>query len=99
MDTTRAAVEAAKRKVKRANGLLKDAARDLAAITEGQNALGVLRAQDTPSIDAARDLISVSVAHYGAVEVIVIARPAGRAHTHTTAATAAKENTHGTHSE
>jgi hypothetical protein len=99
MDRTLAAVETAKRKIKRAGGLLKDATRDLAALTEGQDALGVLRAQDRQSIDAARDLISVSVAHYGAVEVIVLARPAGRAHTHPTAAMAAKENTHGTHSE
>jgi len=91
VDTTAAAAEGARRKVKRAAGLLKDATRDLAALTEGQQALGVLRVHDMNTVNDARDLISLGVARHGAVDVIVIARPNGRVHIPPTAATAAKE--------
>jgi len=98
VDDIQATAESARRRVKRASGLLRDAARDLMAITEGQEALGVHHVHDTESVQGARDLISMGVARYGAVDVIVIARPTGRAAriTPTTAAQAAKENTHGT---
>lgn len=75
----RAGAEAAKRKVKRADGLLRDAVRELAALAEGQDTLGILRAHDEQSLADARDLIEGGVARHGAVDVVVIARPTGRA--------------------
>lgn len=80
MDAQHAAADAARRKVKRAAGLLKDAARDLAAAADGQEALGVIRAHDAASTQAALELVRLGVGRHGGVDVIVIARPTGRAH-------------------
>jgi len=93
MDPRSAAADSARRKIKRANGLLRDAARDLAQLADDDAApLGVLRAHDSESIAAAHDLISVGVAKHGAVDVIVIARSRRDHHS----PTGAEENTHGT---
>lgn len=100
MDAHAAGAESARRRVRRASGLLREAARDLAALTEGLESLGTQHAHDLESINAARDLISLGVARHGAVDVVVIARPRSRArNTSTTAADAAKENTHGIKSD
>lgn len=96
MSETVARAEAARRKVKRAAGLLKDAGRDLAALTEGTDALGVICAHDQPSMRTVSDLIRLGVGRYGAVDVVVIARPVRATHKPTMAADAAKESTHGT---
>lgn len=96
MDPTQAAAEAARRKVRRASGLLRDAARDLAAAVDGQTVLGVLHAHDATTIADAEGLIALGVGRYGAVDVIVIARPTGRqSHTHHGPQRGAKENEHG----
>lgn len=81
MDSTQAACEAARRRVKRATGLLSEAARDLAAATGGQTTLGVVRVHDTQSAIAAHDLIEIGVGRHGAVDVIVVARPRPRPRT------------------
>jgi hypothetical protein len=99
MDTAQAsAVELARRKVNRASGLLRDASRALAALAEGQDTLGVLRAHDEQSLAGAHELIELGVARHGAVVVVVIARPTGRAGSTppTAAQNAAKENRNGT---
>lgn len=93
----RAEAETAKRKVKRAEGLLREAVRALGALAEGQDTLGVLTAHDESSTDAVHELIEGGVARHGAVEVVVIARPTGRVRsTPPTAAHAAEENRNGT---
>lgn len=79
MDGTRAAAEAARRKVKRAEGLLRDAARDLASLAGDDNVLGVLRVHDAQTIESAAELIELGAGHHGAVDVVVIARPQRRA--------------------
>jgi hypothetical protein len=84
-----AATEAARTKVKRAAGLLRDASRDLAQAAEPP--LGTIHVADLDTVRQVRDLISVGVARYGAVDVIVLPRPRGRAH-QTTAPEGAKEH-------
>jgi len=76
-----AVAEAARRKVKRASGLLHEATRELAALTEAQDHLSVLRAHDRQSADAAHELVELGLARYGAVDVVVIARPSRRSTT------------------
>jgi hypothetical protein len=73
-----AGAEAARRKVRRADGLLRDAVRDLAALCGEQDTVGVLRAHDGASIADARELIELGVARHGAIDVVVLARPTGR---------------------
>lgn len=92
-----AAAESARRKVRRAAGLLKDTMQVIADLLDGPNVLGVSRAHDRSSIEDVQRLISLGVARHGAVDVVVIARPQGRTqHQPTTAADAAKESTDGT---
>lgn len=79
MDGTRAAAEAARRKVKRAEGLLRDAARDLASLAGDDDVLGVLRVHDAATVDSVRELIELGAGRHGAVDVVVIARPQRRA--------------------
>lgn len=74
-DSRRAAMQAARTRVKRAQGLLREAARDLAIATDGDTPLGNTRVHNDQTRQAALDLIGVGVARYGAVDVIVIARP------------------------
>jgi hypothetical protein len=96
----RAGAEAAKRKVKRADGLLRDAVRELAALAEGQDTLGILRAHDEQSLADARELIELGVARHGAVDVVVIARPTGRVRSNPTMAHQSGGDRNGTtHSE
>lgn len=77
-DQRAASLQAARSRIKRAGGLLREAARDLAIATDGETALGTTRVHDDPSRQAALDLIGVGVARYGAVDVVVIARPIRR---------------------
>lgn len=95
MDARQAAAEAARRRVRRAAGLLREASRDLAAATGGDTALGVIRAHDPPSAQSAHDLIALGIARHGAVDVVVVARPTGRAQP-PHGPDGAKENTNGT---
>lgn len=90
-EAVRAAAEAARRRVKRAQGLLREAAHDLAALADGPTVLGVHRVHDAASANAARESIVTCAAQCGAVDVVVIARPGARATQPTTAAIAAKE--------
>lgn len=90
-----AAVESARQRVKRATGQLKEASRDLATFGDGLTVLEVHRVYDADTEAAARDAIAVGKGRFGAVDVVVIARPQGRRqHPPTTAADAAKENGH-----
>jgi hypothetical protein len=88
------AAEAAKRKVKRANGLLREVVGELAALAEGQDTLGVLRVHDDDSRDAAHRLIELGLVQHGAVDVVVIARPTG-GKSHHGRREATKENQNG----
>lgn len=94
MDPARAAGEAARRKVNRAAGLLRDAARDLASLADGNTIVGVQRVHDSETVASARELIATGAARHGAVDVIVIARPTRRDSNPTTAPPGAKETTH-----
>lgn len=99
MDAAEAGAESARRKLKRAAGLIRDATADLAAVSGGQAALGVTRVHDVRSRADVLALIDLGVGRHGAVDVVVVARPTGRARQHppTTAPAGAKENdTHGT---
>lgn len=98
MEPAQAAAEAARRKLKRASGLLRDALHELAAIVDGETALGVLRAHDAQSTQQALELIRLGVARHGAVDVIVLARPTGRAHP-PRPPDGAKEQPHGPHQD
>lgn len=94
MDSAQAAAETARGKVKRASGLIDEALRELKQLVDGDvTTVGTARAHDRESLAAARDLISVGIAKHGAVDVIVIARPTRRAHTHHSA-NGAQEQTH-----
>lgn len=73
-----AAAEVARRQVRRANGLLKEAAQALAALVYGEDTVGVLRAHDERSRAQAQELVTLGCARYGAVDVVVIGRPTGR---------------------
>ncbi len=98
MDTgSLAAAEAARRRVNRAAGHLRDAARDLARLTNGElDVLGVLTVHDADSAQSVSDLVSLERGRHGAVDVVVLARPTGRrGSSPTTAPTGAKENPHG----
>lgn len=70
-----AAAEVARRRVKRAGGLLREAVRDLAALADGPTAVGVTRVHDQATAEAARELIALGVGRHGAVDVVVLARP------------------------
>lgn len=92
MPDQQAVIEAARRRLNRAAGLLRETSRELAeAAAGGDDVQSVHRAHDRDSIDAARALIALAVARHGAVDVVVIARPNRRTSTPTTATTA-KEN-------
>lgn len=99
MDTgPAAAVEVARRQIKRASGLLRDATRSLAAAAESETVLGVVHVHDAQTLAQAQDLIRVGVGHHGAVDVLVVASPAGRRPTPPRPRNGAKEqHTHGTH--
>jgi hypothetical protein len=83
-----AAVQASRRKVKRAVGLLQEASRELAQLADDVDLIGVHRVYDRHSRLEADELIKAGVAAAGAVDVVIVARPARR--TPTTAAHAAK---------
>jgi hypothetical protein len=73
-----AAAEVARRKVRRASGLLREAGEALAGLVDGEDTVGVLRAHDEGSRAQAQELVTVGCARYGAVDVVVIARPSAR---------------------
>ena len=97
MDSQQAAAESARRRVRRAAGLLKEATRDLAAAVDGQTSLGTVHVHDASSAESARDLIALGVGRHGAVDVIVIARPTRRAGSTPTTALTGEGEAHGTH--
>lgn len=75
MDSSKAArIEAAKRKVKRASGLLRDAARELAAAGEDHTTVGTVHVANSDQARDADSLIAIGLARYGAVDVVVLAR-------------------------
>ncbi len=78
MEPAQAAAQVAVRRLKRASGLLKEATRDLASVGDTTVA-GTHHVHDAASARAALELIEVGVGRYGAVDVVVIARPTGRA--------------------
>jgi hypothetical protein len=98
MDPTQVAAQAAARKVKRAEGLLRDAVRDLTSLAGDGDVFDVVRAHDRSSTRAALELIEVGVGRHGAVDVLVIARPTGRPqhHPHHGPRERAKETNDGT---
>jgi hypothetical protein len=85
--------ETARRRVKRASGLLREAVADLAGVVGGEDVLGTLRVHDAQTQEDVAGLIELGIVRYGAVEVVVIARPSRRANSiPTTAVNSAKEN-------
>ena len=91
-----AAIEVARRQVKRAEGLLREAGRSLAAAAGDDNVVGIVHVQDAEAVDAARQLIEAGAGRHGAVDVIVVARPRRARSTPTTVAAATKEASNGT---
>lgn len=65
----------ARRRVKRAAGLLREAASDLAASSEGADTIGVVHAVDARTVTEAQDLVRVAQARHGRVDVVILARP------------------------
>lgn len=76
-----AALEAARRKVKRANGLLREAVGELAQLAgDGPTVVSSTRVHDAASTEAALERIAFGRSRYGAVDVIVVAAPRRRHH-------------------
>lgn len=85
-------IAAARRRVNRAVGQLRDAGRELASLENGDvDLLGVLTVNDDGTAEQAERLVRLGVNRYGAVDVVVAARPGGHRSTPTTAAPAAEE--------
>jgi len=64
----------AKRRVKRAQGLLAEAVRDLAALADGSDVLGTF---DLPAdLDLVRGAIDLAVAERGGLRIHIVAVPA-----------------------
>jgi len=88
------AAEAARRKVNRAAGLLRDAAAELAAlVSDDVETVGIVRVHDVESLEDARQTALGGLARHGMVDVVVIARPRTR-RTPTTARERAKGADH-----
>lgn len=82
MDPIEAAgTEAARRKVKRAAGLLRDAGRELAVLTDGPTVLAASCVHDDATAAHVADVIADAIRRHGAVDVVVTARPQARAPT------------------
>jgi hypothetical protein len=74
----RAAVESTLRRVKRASGQLREAARDLSQLADGLDVVGVTHVHDGTSAGNASELIALGLGRHGAVDVVVIARSGRR---------------------
>lgn len=72
-----AAAEAARQRVHRASGQLRQATRDLASLTDGVTAQ-VIHIRHADALPGAYDRIAADQALYGGVDLVVIARPQGR---------------------
>jgi hypothetical protein len=71
-----AAVALARRRVKRAGGLLREAASDLAAALSGDaTTFGVVHASDEHTIAEATAAVRLAVERHGAVDVVIVAEP------------------------
>jgi len=92
-----AAAEAARRKVNRAAGLLRDASAELAALAaDDVETVGITRVHDNDSLQDAIDLVARGLLRHRAVDVVVIARPRRRRPPTTAPENGAKGNTHAT---
>lgn len=71
-----ARIAAARRRVKRAAGFLRDAAADLSVVlSEGGDTIGVVHVVDDATARSAADLVRVAHARHGDVDVVILARP------------------------
>lgn len=76
-----ARVAAARRRVKRAAGQLREAAADLAAASDATSTVAVVHADRdryTASIDEVDKALAAGLAKYPAVDVVILARTDGR---------------------
>lgn len=90
-----ARVADARRRVKRAGGLLREAASDLAAaLSDAPDTLAVVHVTNARTADQACDLVHLTADRYGDVDVVILARPAGDP---TTAGTTGEGGRNGTH--
>ncbi len=69
-----ALVEQARRRVNRAQGILKDAVAELAALADGIEPFGALRVHDRRTLREAQELVSLAHDRCGVVDVIVVRR-------------------------
>jgi len=92
-----AAVEAARRRINRAAGLLREAGAELAALAaDDVETVGSLRVHDNDSLQEAIDLVARGLLRHRTVDVVVIARPRRRRPPTTAPRVGAKGNTHAT---
>jgi hypothetical protein len=71
-----ARVAVARRRVGRAAGLLRDARRDLSALSDGADTIAVVHVTDDPSTQEVLGLLRVArAARPGGVDVVILARP------------------------
>lgn len=66
---------AAKQRVKRAMGQLRDATRDLMALNDGQTIVGTVPVAREADVRRADAMIEIGLARHGAIDVVVLARP------------------------
>lgn len=65
----------AKRKVKRASGLLRDAARDLAAAADGTDVVGTFVIRDSQDVQTVTAALQLELERRGPHEVVLIREP------------------------
>jgi hypothetical protein len=74
----RAQAAAAKQKLKRAGGLIREAVRDLAIAADGVDVIGVFDVDSPPEIDAVGGALAVALQQRGPLQVQIVAAPASR---------------------
>jgi hypothetical protein len=95
-DPQAARVADARRRVKRAGGLLREAAADLAAaLSDGPDTLGIVHVTNAHTADTAHALITAARMKADSFDVIILARPGDP----TTAGTTGEGDTHGPRSQ
>lgn len=69
----------ARRRIKRAAGLLREAVQDLAALSDGADTIATVHVDDADSVGDAANVIRVAQSRYGDLDVVILARPSADA--------------------
>lgn len=74
----RAQAAAAKQKLKRAGGLIREAVRDLAIAADGVDVIGVFDVDSPPDIDVVGGALALALQQRGPLQIQIVATPASR---------------------